>query len=33
MLCFLHALDRALFAVCPPLKRLAWMRVFRAPKE
>lgn len=28
----LHALDRALFAICPPLKRLAWFRVYVVEK-
>jgi SAM-dependent methyltransferase len=29
----LHALDRALFAMCPPLRRLAWFRVYVVEKR
>lgn len=29
----LHSLDRALFAVCPPLRRLAWFRVYVVEKR
>jgi len=29
----LHSVDRALFAICPPLRRLAWFRVYVVEKQ
>lgn len=32
-LAFFHPIDRFLFAICPPLKRLAWFRVYVVKKR